>query len=87
MLIPDLNFYSLLVPSIMSSLGIITLSISYYKGLPNYLRSYAYALILIGVTILLNTVLSASVLVEISSFIATLTSCPVPFTAKPFMSV
>ena len=72
MLIPDLNFYSLLVPSIMSSLGIITLSISYYKGLPNYLRSYAYALILIGVTILLNTVLSASVLVEISSFIAAL---------------
>lgn len=56
----------------MSSLGIITLSISYYKGLPNYLRSYAYALILIGVTILLNTVLSAAVLVVISSFIAAL---------------
>ena len=82
MLIPDLNFYSLLVPSIMSGLGIITLSISYYKGLPHYLSSYAYALILLGVTILLNTVLSAAVLAEISSVIAVLYFLSCTFQSK-----
>lgn len=82
MLIPDLNFYSLLVPSIMSGLGIITLSISYYKGLPHYLSSYAYALMLLGVTILLNTVLSAPVLAEISSVIAVLYFLSCTFQSK-----
>ncbi|WP_347473274.1 GGDEF domain-containing protein [Acinetobacter thermotolerans] len=72
MLSSDLTFYSLLVPSIMSSLGIITLGISHYKGLPSYLSSYAYALILFGLAILLNTVLSGSALIEISSLVAVL---------------
>ncbi|ATO20969.1 hypothetical protein BS636_00975 [Acinetobacter sp. LoGeW2-3] len=56
----------------MSSLGIIMLCISHYNDLPHYLSSYAYALILFGLAILLNTILSGSALIEISSLVAIL---------------
>lgn len=69
MLTAHLNSYSLLVPIIMLSLGVTTLIIARAQGLAHYLSSYALALICIGITVFLNTVLAQSILMRYSSLI------------------
>lgn len=70
MLTSDLNIYSLLIPSLVLCLSLITLLIAYNKNLGNYLVSYATGLFLIGVTIFLNTTLSTTLLNSYASILS-----------------
>ena len=54
----NLNFYSILIPITIISLGIATACLYIFKRLPHYLASYALALICIGFGILMQTILA-----------------------------
>ena len=65
MLIDDLNIYSLIVPIIMAGLGISILIFHHsIRHLPNYLFTYALALICIGLSIFLHTALQPDILIQ-----------------------
>ena len=70
-MLQDMNFYSLLIPMILLCLSILTLWISLHKKIANYLLAYAWALGLMGITILLNTTLPAHLLSIFGSLLAT----------------
>lgn len=69
MLIEDLNFYSLLIPFMMVGLGLCVLAFHFYKRLPRYLITYAYALFLVGMSVFLHTILIKPVLMACMGFI------------------
>lgn len=58
----DFNFYSLIVPFILFYLSFMTLWVNHHKKLADYLVKYAWALSLLGMMILLNTILPAQLL-------------------------
>ena len=66
----DFNFYSLLIPVILLCLSLITFWVAHLKKVADYLIKYAWALALMGVTILLNTILPAELLSTMASLLA-----------------
>lgn len=64
-----LNFYSLLIPLILMSLGLVTLLFCKLKSLANYLAFYAIALMCIGLSLLLHSIFIPNVLLKLLPFI------------------
>lgn len=58
----DLNFYSLLIPIMIIGFGSIVLIFHCFHALPRYLRTYALAMICLGISIFLHSVLIEPVL-------------------------
>ena len=64
MLHTQLNIYSLLIPLMMLSLGMSTLVVYQFKKFAAYLLIYAYALVCIGFSVLLHTILQPEWVVQ-----------------------
>ena len=69
---PDLNLYSVLIPVIIIALGSITLIFHCFHALPRYLRTYALAMICLGFSLVLHSVLITPVLVACMSYVIAL---------------
>lgn len=69
MLLPNLNFFSLLIPLIMVSLGIGTLLLYQFKYRSNFLVFYAVALLCIGLSVFFHTILLPEVLLKLLPYI------------------
>lgn len=65
-----LNIYSLLIPCLVLCLSLITVLIAYQKKLGHYVLSYALALFLMGITMLLSSSLSSQWLTNFASILA-----------------
>lgn len=61
----QLNFYSLLIPLVIFSLGICTLIVYQFKKFANYLKIYACALVALGLSIFLHTSLQPMWLIKL----------------------
>ena len=68
----DLNFYSVLIPVMIIAFGSITLIFHCFHMLPRYLRTYALAMICLGTSILLHTVLITPVLIACMTYVMAL---------------
>jgi diguanylate cyclase (GGDEF)-like protein len=69
MFLTDLNFYSVLIPIMIIALGSITLIFHCFHALPRYLRTYALAMICLGTSVLLLTILITPVLIACMTYV------------------
>lgn len=64
-----LNFYSLLIPLILMSMGFVTLLFCKLKSLSNYLAFHSIALMCIGLSLFLHSIFIPSVLLQLLPFV------------------
>ena len=64
-----LNFYSLLIPLILMSMGFVTLLFCKLKSLSNYLAFYSIAVICVGLSLFLHSIFIPSVLLQLLPFV------------------